>query len=106
MTIYVNNVYIPAASDHLRKVQTWSLFSDTSMDELHEFATKIGLTRSCFCTGKRYGKEPARIWRSHYDMNAEERTTAIRAGAHSINTLGEFYQLINRLRDAVDGSTG
>ncbi|HEY7224441.1 MAG TPA: DUF4031 domain-containing protein [Micromonosporaceae bacterium] len=52
----------------------WShLVSDTSLDELHAFASALGL--------------PARGFdRDHYDMPAERYDEAVRLGAHPVSS--------------------
>ncbi len=68
--------------DSLREVRTWSkwvvnwschLFSDdNNLDELHEFAAKIGLKRSWF-------QDDGRL--PHYDLTAGKRQFAVKEGA-------------------------
>lgn len=68
--------------DSLREVATWSkwvtewschLFSDTGdLDELHEFAAKIGVKRGWFQDDERL---------PHYDLTAGKRQFAVKQGA-------------------------
>lgn len=56
------------------------LVSDTSLEELHAFAAKIGLKR-CWFSNKRGKRLP------HYDLTtARKRDTAITAGAERVGT--------------------
>ncbi len=54
---------------------------DSSFDELHEFAARIGLKRSWFQG-------------DHYDLTPSRRAAAVRAGAREI----EDHELKDRLR--------
>ena len=66
------------------KGQVWGhLVSDTSLEELHEFARNIGKRRIGFQG-------------DHYDVNTDERLRAIEAGALSVDS----RELIRRLRQA------
>jgi hypothetical protein len=59
------------------------LVSDTSYDELHAFAARLGLP-------------PRAFHRDHYDVPAEVRDAAIALGAEAV----PGRELVRRLRDA------
>ncbi|GCD43704.1 DUF4031 domain-containing protein [Streptomyces paromomycinus] len=62
----------------------WShLVSDTSFEELHAFAERIGCPRKAFDG-------------DHYDIPAERHADAVRAGALEIGS----KELVRRLREA------
>jgi uncharacterized protein DUF4031 len=99
VTIYVDNFRVPAQVG--RRAGSWShLFSDTSVEELHEFAQRIGLKRSWFQPrNRRYDRGPDRVWRNHYDVTESKRVEAIAAGAIPI-TIREFSEIAQRLTAA------
>lgn len=60
---------------------TWChMVSDTSEEELHAFAAKLGLLRRWFQGGGK-GKSPA-----HYDLVASKRALAVRFGAYEVTS--------------------
>lgn len=63
------------------------LTSDTSLEELHEFAERIGLKRRWF----QGGRHP------HYDLNASKRALAVASGAHEVDRRG-LVAAFRRLR--------
>lgn len=64
--------------------RTWAhLVSDSSYDELHEFAARLGLQREWFQG-------------DHYDIPASVRAEAIALGAEPVG----LHELVRRLRDA------
>ena len=75
MTVYVDDAYIPW------KRGVWCHLQADSLDELHEFAARIGMRREWFQPGSR--PEAA-----HYDVTKERRAEAIRFGAVE-ETVGE-----------------
>lgn len=90
MTVYVDDARIPARVGRLSS--TWShLFADTE-DELHEFATRLGLRRSWFQdptkTGKPLkavrGSRAAQNW--HYDVTEGKRRQAVALGAVEVSS--------------------
>lgn len=90
MTVYVDDARIPARVGRLSS--TWShLFADTE-DELHEFASRLGLRRSWFQdptkTGKPLkaapGSRAAQNW--HYDVTEGKRRQAVALGAVEVSS--------------------
>ena len=59
------------------------LVSDSSLEELHEFAQRIGKRRIGFQG-------------DHYDIDAEEHALAVREGAQCVDS----RELVRRLRDS------
>ncbi len=57
--------------------------SDTSLDELHEFAAALGVSRRAFHD-------------DHYDLPDEYRDRAVAAGAHEVSS----RDVVRILRDA------
>ena len=100
MTVYVDRAMIPARVG--RHESRWChLMSDQlDPDELHAFATRIGLRRSWFQPGTRLGRpgehDPVG---DHYDVTEGKRWVAIRAGAVEIDSDGLVALL--RLRRAL-----
>ncbi len=96
MTVYVDNVRIPATVG--RYTAHWShLFTDASdLTELHALAARIGLRRAWF-QDKASG--------AHYDVTDRKRVQAIAAGAHPIDwweagTVWQTRRTSDRRRDA------
>ncbi|MFE9328833.1 DUF4031 domain-containing protein [Nocardia sp. NPDC052278] len=85
MSVYVDDAAIRATVG--RHNSRWShLFADTR-EELHEFATRLGLRRAWFQEGPSYakpGSPAAEMW--HYDVTASKRAQAIRMGAQAVTT--------------------
>lgn len=90
MTVYVDDARIPARVGRLSS--TWShLFADTQ-DELHQFASRLGLRRSWFQdptkTGKPFKAKPgsraAQNW--HYDVTEGKRRQAVALGAVEVSS--------------------
>jgi hypothetical protein len=55
------------------------MWTDGDLEELHEFATSLGLRRSWFQKCDRPGLAPNR--KSHYDLTPRVRKLALKAGA-------------------------
>lgn len=88
MAVYVDDVYIPAQLPGMRPAIWCHMTADTK-DELHAFATSIGMSRSWF-QDKPYGH-----W--HYDVTKTVRARAVRAGAIEIgHDLEVFEQIWHR----------
>lgn len=68
MTVYVDDAEMPWRGGE------WCHMQADSLDELHAFATKIGLKREWFQPGSR--PETA-----HYDVTMSKRAQALRLGA-------------------------
>lgn len=94
MTIYVDDFNVSATVG--RRTSRWShLITDsTDLDELHEFARRVGLRRSYF-----QGHDPKR---PHYDVTADKRAHAIRLGAVKIG-FRETPEVLLRRHDALVG---
>lgn len=88
MTVYVDDAYIPAKVG--RHTSHWChLFSDTSDEELHAFADRLGLRRSYFQL------PDARLQTlRHYDLTRGMRFKAVSLGATEI-TVREAGRLMN-----------
>lgn len=71
MTVYVDELHIWSTTIDCMRKGSCHLTADT-LDELHEFAKKIGLRRGWF--------QDRRI-ESHYDLTPARRAKALRAGA-------------------------
>ncbi|MDP4501009.1 DUF4031 domain-containing protein [Nonomuraea turcica] len=79
MTVYVDDWRQQATVG--RHTSRWShLFSDTSDEELHEFAASIGLKRAWF----QKANDPLQLAR-HYDVSESKRRAAVAAGAVEIS---------------------
>jgi hypothetical protein len=70
-------VYVDDSSIRWRGREWSHLLADTS-EELHAFATRLGLERAWF------HRNPARPWKDHYDIPAAKRQVAILRGATPI----------------------
>ena len=82
MTIYVDNVFIPARVGRIDS--RWChLFSDDYFsDDLHALARTIGLRRQWFqYKAKASGSPAAPPWMWHYDVTEAARRRAVTAGA-------------------------
>jgi hypothetical protein len=81
VTVYVDNVRIPATVGH-RHAHWCHLTADTQ-DELHAFAELLGLKRAWFQRGRSYAGRPPVGW--HYDVTDEMRARALALGAEPIS---------------------
>lgn len=77
--IMVGRLYTCVRTERWRWSQAAHLFCDTraNLEELHEFARKLGLKRSWF--------QSRRGTLSHYDLTASKRRQALTAGAVSVD---------------------
>lgn len=85
MTVYVDEIQTYRIYDrqgHARNVLSCHMITDGNIEELHQFAGKIGLKRSWF-------QGPPKHRHAHYDLTPHKRAAAIAAGAKPI-TLKEF----------------
>jgi Protein of unknown function (DUF4031) len=79
MTVYVDNVFIPAKVGRL-DAEWCHMFTDSAdPTELHELAQKIGLKRAWFQS------KPGQRWGDHYDVTTSKRRLAIKHGAVEID---------------------
>ncbi len=79
----------------------WSHLTADTVEELHEFAARLGQKRSWFQGVCKTGKCPAvegACRHFHYDVVDAKRTKAIALGARAI-TLREFGDLIRERKD-------
>jgi hypothetical protein len=74
----------------------WCHLTADTTDELHAFATQLGLKRSSFQS------RPGRPWRDHYDITEPKRRQAVALGAIEL-TLQEVAQQLERKRVAARG---
>lgn len=97
MTIYVDNVRIPAKIGRINDRWSHLMTDGADTEELHRFATeKLGLKRSWFQPGDR-------PWLDHYDVTEGKRQEAIKKGAKSID-LWDAHEVINRRRAAIEAA--
>lgn len=82
MTAYVDDALIPARVG--RFDSRWSHLIADTQEELHAFATSIGLRRSWFQPGRPLAGRPSELW--HYDVTENKRLQAIRAGAVPVSS--------------------
>ena len=69
-------VYVDDYEGHFRGMIMCHMMSDTSLDELHAFATRLGLRRSWFQNGSA----------PHYDICKTKRRLAVQLGAIEVST--------------------
>jgi Protein of unknown function (DUF4031) len=96
MTIYVDNVRIPATVDRIRGRWSHLMTDGADTEELHQFAEKLGLRRSWFQPGDR-------PWLDHYDVTEGKRREAIEKGAKSVD-LWDAHEVIDRRRAAIEAA--
>ncbi|WP_342213954.1 DUF4031 domain-containing protein [Nocardia wallacei] len=89
MAVYVDDAGI-AATVGMRRAR-WSHLTADTVEELHAFATRLGLRRSWFQDPShrkqfpaRLGSPAAEMW--HYDVTEAKRRQAIRMGACPVTT--------------------
>lgn len=87
MTVYVDDAGISARIGPINS--RWYHLTADTREELHEFATRLGLKRSWFQPGNKSGlAKPgsfsAEAW--HYDVTESKREQAIRLGAEAITS--------------------
>lgn len=94
MTIYVDDAYIKAKVGRL-DTRWCHMTSDTSKEELIEFAESIGLRAEWFQKGSGMPGSPAsRFW--HFDVTPGVRVRAIRAGAQECTTRQQLKIMLER----------
>ena len=84
MAVYVDDPIWPMGG------RMWCHMLADSEDELHRFATELGLKRSSY-------QGPPRTKNPHYDITAFERDRAIRLGAMAC-TRHEIVAVLRRVR--------
>ena len=84
--IYVDNLqdFTFSTANYLKRVSGWwcHMWSDTSVDELHEFAARLGLKLRWFQNKPKF---------PHYDLTPNKRVEAIRLGA-KVGSLQEYLR--------------
>lgn len=85
MTVYVDPMMPTMATEKWRFKYGCHLYADT-LEELHEFARRLGLKRSWFQTREATGLD-------HYDLVVGKRRRAIQLGAqgHSLQEAAEYF---------------
>jgi hypothetical protein len=101
MTVYVDDFRVRARVGRI--TGRWSHLTADTREELHEFATRIGLQRSWFQEPKGVGGKPpppgslpAQAW--HYDVTESKRQVAINAGAIPLSYRGFLSAVIESRR--------
>ena len=108
MTVYVDDARIPARVGRLSS--TWSHLIADTQDELHEFASRLGLRRSWFQdptkTGKPFKAKPgsraAQNW--HYDVTEGKRRQAVALGAVEVTSREALAIIEARHRVAMESA--
>lgn len=95
MTVYVDDWRQRAKVG--RHDTRWSHLTADTVDELHAFATRLGLRQSYFQPGLNKG-HPTPRW--HYDVTENKRVQAIRLGAVA-ETWRDMGRRLVRDRDAL-----
>lgn len=86
MTVYVDDMRVLARVGRI--TARWShLMADTD-DELHAFASQLGLQRA-------WAQYPG-TWKSHYDVTDAKRSRAIEMGARPIEYGGQESMALSR----------
>lgn len=80
MTVYVDDVFIPATVGRIRARWCHLLSDREDKTELHALARRIGLRQAWFQDTTRLGYR-FRWWQCHYDVTESKREEAIAAGA-------------------------
>ena len=87
MTVYVDPMQSCVTTGHWHHPQACHLYAD-ALEELHEFARKVGLKREWFQN---------REFFQHYDLNETKRREAVSAGAVE-QTLRQVVEEMQRRR--------
>ncbi|GLH97128.1 DUF4031 domain-containing protein [Phytohabitans aurantiacus] len=98
MSVYVDNARIPARVGRISA--RWSHLTADTKEELHAFASRIGLRRAWFQDKADLGGGPGVHW--HYDVTDTKRREALAAGAVPID-LRQMGEIIRGRRDALKG---
>ena len=94
MSIYVDDMYMPAKIPGMRPAIWCHMMADTP-EELHAFAASIGLAR-------RWAQHEDEPWKLHYDVTKSVRAKAVKAGAKEITWRESAHMAMDRnpgLRD-------
>lgn len=100
MTVYVDNFRAPATVGRIRG--RWSHLTADTVEELHEFAERLGQKREWFQARCKYAKcaivfSDGACVHYHYDVVDAKRIEAIEMGAESID-IREMGALISERR--------
>lgn len=98
MSVYVDDLIVWGNAKGIFRAGSCHMAAD-SIEELHEFARKLGMRRSWFQPGR--GRHP------HYDLVKVRRDKAIALGAKAVSSR-ELVMIWRRQREAartVDGGT-
>ncbi|MFG2046178.1 DUF4031 domain-containing protein [Micromonospora sp. NPDC048935] len=103
MTVYVDNARIPARMGRI--TARWSHLTADTVEELNEFAVRLGLLPEWFQTCKRpcHSRLPCTHW--HFDVVDAKRDEAIRAGAKAID-IREMGAITSARRQALLAGEG
>lgn len=86
MTIYVDEAKLPYRGDLYCHMMT-----DGAVEELHEFAQKIGMKRIWFQDKPNH---------PHYDLSSWRRSVAIRRGAVAVSAVEMIRRCVSREAEA------
>jgi hypothetical protein len=81
----------PNGPRHLRNARWCHMVSDTSLEELHAFAMRLGLKRAWFQDGRT----------PHYDLVEAKRAVAVGMGAREVSDR-ELVRIARELREGMD----
>lgn len=87
MGVFVDDMRLPKKVKNLDRV--WSHMGADSLEEMHQFARKLGLKRSYF--------QISSSGIPHYDVTEKVRAKAVKMGAEELTTK-ELYQRLIPLR--------
>lgn len=79
MSVYVDDAFIS------HKGETWCHLMADSLDELHQFAAKLGLKREWLHSG------------DHYDVTSTKRAAAVKLGAIEVKAI-QLVEVRRKLR--------
>ena len=101
MTVYVDDIQDWTRVSKMRGLRYthWCHMMADSEEELHEFASRIGLKRSWF------QKKSETDHRWHYDLVPSKRAQAVRLGAREVDRRF-IVQLVNARRQEQDTEPG
>jgi hypothetical protein len=85
MAVYVDDASVPAEVRNGRRVHrsAWSRLTADTTEELHEFASRLGLRREWFQPGRPIGGWPSPVW--HDDVTSGKLAQALAMGAAGVS---------------------